>query len=113
MTSSLVQIVQTQALPASPKLLYSSPAGTWTQIVKLTCVNVDLSSSHTVTIFIVPAGGAAGTSTQTTPGQSILPRSTFNSPNEYAHVLNPGDALYAQADTSGVVNILAAGNQNT
>jgi hypothetical protein len=107
MTSPVQPLVRTQ-LANSSTLLYTSPVGVWTQIVKLACVNTD-TASHTVTFHVVPSGGSSGTTNITTDGQGVLPAQTWNSPNEYGLVLAPGDALYGLADTASVVNVFAAG----
>ena len=102
------QIVETQQLGSSPALLYDSPAGTWTQILALTATNTD-TTSHTLTLYIVPAGSIATNATMTTPGRGILAGGNYHGQNETGQILNPGDALWGQADTGGVVNILASG----
>lgn len=107
MTSPVQPLVRTQLTNASTAL-YTSPAGVWTQIVKLTCLNTDV-ASHTVTFHVVPSGGSSATANITTSAQAILAGQTWNSPNEYGLVLAPGDALYGLADTGAVVNVFAAG----
>lgn len=108
MASAIQGIVNTQ-LPASVGvLLYQSPSQTWTQIQKLLCVNTD-AASHTVTLYIVKSGNSVGAASLTTPAQAILPQKTFNSPNEYGLILNPGDALWGFADLGAVVNIQVSG----
>ena len=88
--------------------LYVSATGTWTQIAKVTCTNTD-TATHVVTFHIVPASGSATASNKSTITQGILPGQTWNSPNEYGLVLNPGDALYGFADTASEVNYFVAG----
>lgn len=107
MASPITAIIEGQFLSGAAALLYVSPTGVYSQIVKLSCVNSD-SASHVVTIYLVPAGGTAGNANVVTNAQPILPKQTFNSPNEYAHVLNPGDAIWGFADVAGKVNIRAS-----
>lgn len=106
MASPIQRIVSTQ-LTAVASVLYASPPGTYTQIVKLTCVNTD-SAGHVVTLYMIPSGGGASGTTETTLGKAILPGDTWNSPNEYGLVLNPGDALAGLADTGSVVNVFVS-----
>lgn len=107
MASPIQEIVSGQ-LSNSAVALFTSPAGTWTQIIKLTCTNSD-SASHNVTFHVVPSGGTALAANKTTIAKAILPGDTWNSPNEYGLVLNPGDALYGLADASAMVNVFASG----
>jgi hypothetical protein len=101
MASPVQCIVESQLLPNSPTVLYTAPAGTYAQIVKCSYVNTD-SASRTVTSYIGPSATAASTITD---AQAVLPGQTFNSPNEYAHVLNPGDSLWAMASVASVVAV--------
>jgi hypothetical protein len=112
MASPVLQIVTSQQLASTAASLYTSPIGTWTQISKLTCCNTD-TGTHTATLHIVPSGGSTGASTTTTLGQAISPGQTWNSPNEYGLVLNPGDALWGYADTASKVTIAVSGTQFT
>lgn len=108
MASAIQRIVSTQLAASTPTLLYTSSLTTWTQIQKLSCINTD-AGTHTVSLYIVPSGSSVGAAFLTTMAQAILPGKTFNSPNEYGHVLNPGDALYGFADTGSLVNIVVSG----
>ena len=112
MTSPVQQIIETQQLTNSAAALYTSAPGVWTQIVALGAVNVD-SAVHQVTIYLVPAGGTAGTGTTSTPGYTLLPSANYNGQNEYGMVLNPGDSIWALADTGAAVNIFASGLLNS
>ena len=112
MASPFQQIVKSVTLTGSAAALYTSPLGTWTQINKLTCCNTD-TASHTVTLYIVPSGGSSGATNVTTSAQAVSPGQTWNSPNEYGQVLNPGDAIWGFADTAAHVTILASGTQFT
>ena len=112
MTSPVQQIIATQQLTGSAVNFYASPAGVWTQIIALGAVNVD-TAVHSVTIYIVPTGGSAGAGTTTTKAFTLLPNQNYNGQNEYGMVLNPGDSIWALADTTSVVNILASGLLNS
>lgn len=108
MTSPVQQIVTTQQLTAVAAALYTSPTAEWTQIVALGVLNTD-TLSHQVTIYIVPSGGMVATATLTTSGYNIVAKGNYNGQNEFGMVLNPGDTLWAFADTGSVLNIFAAG----
>lgn len=107
MASPLLGLVNAQ-LASSAAALYSSPASTWTQLLKLVCTNTD-SVSRTVTFHIVPTGGSATTANKTTIARAVAAGATWNSANEYGLVLNPGDALWGFASTAAVVNVFVSG----
>lgn len=111
MTSPVQQIIPTQRLTNSAAAYYTSPAGVWTQITALGCVNTD-TSVRAITIYLVPTGGSAASATITTSARSVLIGDNYNGQNEYGMVLNPGDALWAFASTTNVVNIFASGLLN-
>ena len=108
MASSVKEIVTAQYVPAVQTSLYTSPAGTWTRIDKLTVVNVS-AGAQTVSINLVPSGGSASAANLSTQTRAIQPGETWNSPNEYGQVLNPGDALSVIASAGSDLVILAAG----
>lgn len=112
MASPLQQIVKSVALTGTAALLYTSPAGVWTQIVALTATNID-ASSHTITLNIVPSGGSAGTGNVTTPALGLLAGTSYNGRNECGQILGPGDALWGAADAPSVVNVFASGLLST
>lgn len=112
MSSPLVEIVTAQYAPNSQTTLYTSPASTTTRIDKLTVTNVT-GSVATISINMIPSGGTVGASNLSTQAQAIGAGSTWNSPNEYGHYLNPGDALSVLASAPSALTILVAGTQVT
>ena len=110
MASPVQEIITAQYAPASQSTMYVSPAGTTTRIDKLTVANIGI-SAQTIAINLVPSGGAAGPSNNTTPAQAIAPGATFNSPNEYGHYLNPGDSISVVASAASALVIAVGGTQ--
>lgn len=110
--ASIIQIVNSVQLTGSAALLYTSPAGVWTQIMKLSAKNTD-TSVRVITLYLVPSGGSALTATIITGPQGIFVGATFNDPNVYGQVLNPGDALWGFADVTAKVNVFASGLLST
>jgi hypothetical protein len=106
-TSPIQEIVSSVQLQATTAQLYVS-TNVWTQIMKLTATNTD-SNVHLVTFYIVPSGASVSATNMSTNGQQVLGADTFNSPNEYGLVLNPGDSLWGSADAAGVINVFASG----
>lgn len=112
MASPVQEIVSSVQLSATSALLYQAPPGVWVQIMALRASNAD-TSIHTVTFNVVPSGGSVGVANQTTPPLAVLPGSVYPGTNEYGLVLNPGDALWGNADTAAVVNCFASGLLST
>lgn len=111
MASPVKEIVTAQFAPSAQSTLYTSTSLT-TRIDKLTVTNTD-TVARTISINLVPAGSSASSANLTTQNQSILPGATWNSPNEYGHYLNPGDALSVIASTAAVLVIAVGGTQVT
>lgn len=109
--ASFLEIIETQQLPTAAIALYTS-TGLTTRIESLSFCNTD-TVNHSVTVYLVPAGGAAGASTITTNAQVLVPGQTWTSPNEYGKALNPGDSIWAVASASAVVNVFGSGTQFT
>lgn len=110
MASPVTEIIKAQYAPDTLTVLYTSQALT-TRIDKLTITNQDGASAHTISLYLVPAGGSPGASNRTTNLRSIAPTDTWNSPNEYGHYLNPGDALACIADAAAQLVIAVGGTQ--
>lgn len=111
-SSPSLEIVVAQQLGGSAAVLFTSSAGTWTRIEKVTLVNTD-SASHQVTLYLVPSGGSAATNTLITMTQAISPGQSLNDVNVPGHYLNPGDALWGYADTGAKVNVMVGGTEFT
>lgn len=107
-TSVVQEIVNSVQLTSSSATLYTAPAGTWVQILRLVATNVD-TASHQITFQLVPSGGSAGTVNKTTDALVVLPHSNYPGYNEYGLVLNPGDKLAGFAESGSVVNVFASG----
>lgn len=108
MASALKELVTAQYAPAVQTALYTSPASTYTRIDKLSVTNIT-AGAVTISINLVPSGGAAGSSNLTTQAKSVAAGQTWNSPNEYGHVLNPGDAISVIASAGSSLVIAVGG----
>lgn len=106
MAFSLATIVEPQFLSNAAAELFS--ATLQTRIDALSVCNTD-TADHTVTIYLVPNGLAAGASTTTTLAQTVKAGQTWNSPNEVGKVLSTADSLWAMASTAGVMSISCGG----
>jgi hypothetical protein len=107
MASASQAIVNVQ-MSAAIVRLYTSATGTWTQIGKVLACNVS-SSPQTLTLYIVPQSQSAAINYITTDAQALLSGQSWNSPNEYGLVLNPGDSLAGVASNGAVINLFVTG----
>lgn len=110
MAIPVIEIVPAQLAPATLALLYTSPNSTATRIDKLTVSNPGGGVAN-ISIYLVPIGQSAGASNITTPVQAVPVNSTFNSPNEFGHYLNPGDSIWAISSVANQLVIAVAGTQ--
>lgn len=106
--ASIVQGLVNVQLSNAAAGLYTAPTGTWVQLTKVLLAN-STSGATTVTLYLVPRGQVVGATFITTNAQAVLGNQSWNSPNEYGLVLNPGDELQGFAATGSVINIMVAG----
>ncbi len=108
MASPALEIIPAQAAPTSQTTLYTSTLVV-TRIDKLTVINTGV-VNVSISINIVPSGGSVGTSNLTTNAQTLIPKQSWNSPNEQGHYLNAGDFISVLASGAGLT-IIAGGTQ--
>lgn len=106
MAISFAKLFQPGFLPSSEGSLYTIPATPTTNLlsngrVRLTNITA---SAVAVTLYAVPASGAAAGNNTFLPGVSIGPK-------DYIDVdvpqLGPGDSIHGVADTASAINIQA------
>lgn len=95
-------------LTASAVTYYTAPANTSTLIKKLTFTNTD-SVARTVTVHLVPSGGAATATNMLVDARPIATLDTFECFEAEGAMLNTGDFIQALASTTSVVNIQGSG----
>jgi hypothetical protein len=108
---SPLALIESQQLPNAAATLYTSPAKVSTIIKKITLTNTDAAAGHSVTIYLVPAGGAAGAAYLLIDARAVGPLQTLDITEAVNQILAPGDLISAFADTAGEVNIRASGVQ--
>ena len=109
-------LINAQAAPTANTTLYicGSTAGvTNTVIDKFTATNTD-SSTHTLSVNIIPAMGLIGAGNLIAKAVSITAGSTYNFSAELQnHILNNGDQISVIADTAAFVVVRASGREVT
>jgi hypothetical protein len=109
MAATPLCIIESQELLAAWTTYYTS-ASVRTRIDKLTFCNFD-NAAHTVSVSLVPSGGAQGNANLSTAAKVLQPGETWNSPNEVSQVLNAGDLISINVDTASKVVVRGSGTQ--
>jgi hypothetical protein len=80
-----------------------------TQIDKITVHNPSTTTIYTATIYWVPSGGAAGTANLMENARPVLPQESWDVFSLIGHTLAIGDAIWALASTTLVLNFFGSG----
>jgi hypothetical protein len=89
---------------------YTAPAGTRTIIDKFTGTNTT-GAAATLTIKLVPSGGAAGAGNTITSAKTLQAGESYTFPEIVGHVLSPGDFISTLAGTATAITIRASGRE--
>lgn len=99
-------------LTTSAAAQYTAGSGVRTQVQACTITNND-SAARTVSIWLVPSGGAAGDTNlilkdkALNVGQSYIVREALN------HWIEPGGAIYASASENSAISMVVSGVEYT
>ena len=91
---------------------YVTPAATRTIIDKFTGTNTT-GAGATLTVRLVPSGGAAGVTNTIVSAKNLAVGETYTFPEVVGHVLNPGDFISTIAGTAAAITIRASGREVT
>lgn len=89
-------------------LLFTSPDAVITGITKLTFTNYSASTCW-ISVYLVDFGGSPASSNQVTKERALGPGETWLCLDVIGHELDPGDMLYAIAQTATSITAKAAG----
>lgn len=95
--------IQDVTLGTVAAALYTAPDNTVARLSSVTFTNQD-TAARTVSVHLVKAGSAASNANRVVAPYVIAANEAWTCPH-LNHNLNPGDALYALADASGVVSV--------
>lgn len=110
MTVTAKCLIESQMVPGSVFTPYTAPTGTRTIIDKFTAYNSD-GSTHTLTVYLVPSGDAAGSDNVILNALSITTLATVDSTVMQNQILNAGDTIQCFASTTNVVSIRCSGRE--
>lgn len=103
---------EAQFATASNVTVYAAPALTTAIVDKFTATNTD-ASARTLSINIVPKGGAVGSSNQITKNVSIAAGATYIATEMQNQILNTGDFISVVASVASVVVCRTSGREIT
>ncbi len=83
-----------------------------TSIDKLTATNVT-GVNATLTVNLVPPGGAVGAANTTTFTKTVAPGKPYTFPEVVGHILASGGTLWTKAGTASALSIRASGRKFT
>lgn len=92
MTVTPKVIIASQQLAVAETTQYTCPAATRMLLDKFTGTNTT-GALQTITVKIVPSGGAVGAGNVITSVKGIQPNETYNFPELVGQVLQPGDFI--------------------
>ncbi len=114
MAQALKVFTPATQLTASAVAMYTQGANSLGQVIRATVYNTD-TVARQITVYRVPSGGSAATANiilsgaggRVMPGQELILNALAGM------VLNAGDAIYALADVTSVVNFFMSGQVST
>lgn len=109
MTATLQALINSKDAETATTTQYTSPTGgKGTIIDQFTATNHD-TTARTITVYLVPSGGAAGTTNVIVSAQSVAPGLPYICSELITHVLSPGDFIATAAGTANTICIRASG----
>lgn len=105
-------LAQAQYAPSSASTIYTAPGGTRTIVDKFSATNTD-SSSRTLTVYIVQAGGSVGAGSTITSAKSIAAGASVDCEEMKNQILGPGDFIAVEASVASKVVVRISGREVT
>ena len=110
MTVVAKTLVEGVVAAAANTTQYTAPANTRTLIDKMTATNTT-AGAVTLTVNLVPSGGAAAAANTVMSAQSIAAGATYTCPEVAGHTLNPGGFLSTNAGAAGSISVRVSGRE--
>lgn len=111
MTVLAKPLINSKTAEVAQTTQYTTPQNTRTVIDKFSGTNTS-GAVQSITVNIVPSGGAAGATNIITATKAIQAGEAYNFPELVGQVLNPGDFI-STLTTAAVINIRASGREVT
>lgn len=102
------RLVEGNLLTVGAATYYTAPANTKADISAMTATNTT-GTARTITIYLVPSGGAAGAASTLVSVMVIPANKTMVINAAIGQKLEPGDFIQALADAGSAVTLIASG----
>ncbi len=112
MTRTAARLVEGKLVDATNDTLYTSPAATQTQVVKLSLTNTT-GTDKTIDIWLVPASTAVADRYKIADTLSIRANKTVNLASAEGQVLDEGGTIVGNASVGSSITAVASGVQIT
>lgn len=109
MTTVAATLIQAKYAENAETTQYTS-TNCKTMIDKFTVTNVS-AANHTLTVRLVPSGGAAGANNAIVYNITVLAGKSYTCPELVGHTMEAGDFISTIADAANVLVIRASGRQ--
>lgn len=106
------QLTPTAQLTAAAAVYYTTPANTWAEIGAATVTNVT-GTARTVTVHLVPSGGAAGATNIVVQTRTVPANAAVQLWEIIGQKLPPGSTIRALASAGAAVNLTIGGYEVT
>lgn len=103
-----ISLLGSSQLGSAATTVYAASAGSAARIDKATFCNTT-GAAATLTVYIVPPGGAPGAGTTIVSAVNVGANSTYVSPELPGHVLGPGYSLQALSSVANAITALVSG----
>lgn len=111
MTVTVKNLVASKTVENTQSTQYTA-TGVTTIIDKFTATNYNTAAA-TISVNLVPSGGAVGDSNVITKTKTLQPSEVYTFPELVGQVLNPGDFISTIAGTASSINMRVSGREVT
>lgn len=112
MTVTAKNLIEAKFAQNTDHTEYTAPANTHTIIDKFTATNID-TGAQTISINLVPSGGAVGASNLIIDGKSLSGGVTWDFTEMVSQILNTGDSISVLASAASKMVIRSSGREVT
>lgn len=102
------RLVDGAQLTAAAVTYFTVPDNSLTTISALSVTNTT-ATARTVTVYLVPSGGAAGAANVICSARVVAPGETYNVAGAIGQTLAAGGTIQAMSDTAAALTLVASG----
>lgn len=106
--SVAISLLGSSQLGSAATTIYTASAGSAVRVDKASFCNTT-GAAATLTVYVVPPGGAPGTASMAVNAVNVAAGATYVSPELPGHVLGPGYSLQALSSVANAITALVSG----